>query len=230
MAINIGPQGVIDDSAQWIGDPTGLQGPQGDKGNQGNQGNQGKQGAKGNTGGGGAQGYQGKTGNQGNKGDNSTVAGDTGEQGAKGDQGDKGSQGDNAGANPTFTTVTIGTESISSTNVDEFKHAATNHLHSTDGIDGKATFDDWYYVLGNMKVMGGIIATGNVGNYGTKDINFSSDNGVACTNKPVSCHFNTYGNSVSYAVNMTSSQTYKVTITGMFGTGRNIIWTCFCNV
>ena len=115
MAINIGPQGVIDNSAQWIGDPTGLQGPKGDKGFQGNtgdkgdkgfQGNTGDKGAKGNTGdkGGegdtGKQGYQGDTGpkgNTGNKGDDSTVQGDTGPQGDTGAKGD-----DGAGVNTTW--------------------------------------------------------------------------------------------------------------------------------
>ena len=129
MAINIGPQGVIDNSAKWIGDPTGLQGPKGDTGPKGNtgdkgdkgfQGNTGDKGDKGNTGDKGdkgetgAQGYQGDTGpkgNTGDKGDDSTVQGDTGPQGDTGEQGDTGAKGDDGAVGFTAVYTTISHDS-----------------------------------------------------------------------------------------------------------------------
>jgi len=137
-------------------------------------------------------------------------------------------------SSPTFVnsyiggTLTIGTEVISATDVENWKHDYTEHLHHDDGIVNKATFDNWHFILGNMKVFGGIKATGNVGNGGSVDISFGGNHGSVCTQKPVGCHFNTYGASFSYATNMLSSQTYKITIVGQFGSGRNIMWTCFC--
>ena len=66
---------VIDSTGQWVGDPTGLQGPQGDTGPQG------------------PQGLQGETGPQGPQGPQG-LQGDTGPQGPQGEQGEQGPQGE----------------------------------------------------------------------------------------------------------------------------------------
>ncbi len=87
---------VIDSAGQWVGNPTGLQGPQGDVGPQGPQGlqgdtgPQGPQGLQGETGPQGPQGLQGDTGPQGPQG----LQGDTGPQGPQGDTGPQGPQGE----------------------------------------------------------------------------------------------------------------------------------------
>jgi hypothetical protein len=80
---------VINESAQWIGSPTGLQGPQGPQGIQGPAGPQGLKGDKGDPGPQGSQGQKGDTGAQGPQG----PAGSQGPQGATGPAGPQGPQG-----------------------------------------------------------------------------------------------------------------------------------------
>ena len=81
---------VIDSAGQWVGDPTGLQGPQGPQGDTGPQGPQGDTGPQG------PQGLQGDTGAQGPQG----LQGDTGPQGPQGDTGPQGPQGDTGPQGP----------------------------------------------------------------------------------------------------------------------------------
>lgn len=76
----IGGIKVIDDKGNWVGPPSGLQGPKGDKGDTGPAGATGPAGPTG------ATGAMGTTGPQGPK-------GDTGPQGPKGDKGDTGATG-----------------------------------------------------------------------------------------------------------------------------------------
>jgi len=87
---------VVNGLGQWVGDPTGMQGPPGPEGPQGPQGEQGIQGPagpKGDTGDTGPQGEQGPQGDQGPKGDKGDT-GATGAQGIPGEKGDKGDKGD----------------------------------------------------------------------------------------------------------------------------------------
>ena len=74
---------VINENGQWVGDPTGLQGPEGPKGPTGAVGPAGSPGPKGDKGDTGPQGAKGEDGNTGLK----------GPQGDKGDKGDTGPQG-----------------------------------------------------------------------------------------------------------------------------------------
>ncbi|MBI4701566.1 MAG: collagen-like protein [Deltaproteobacteria bacterium] len=90
---------VIDGKGQWVGDPTGLQGPpgpQGPKGEAGAAGPMGPPGPKGDTGTTGPQGPQGVQGPQGLTG----AAGPQGVAGPKGDPGPAGQKGDPGPAGP----------------------------------------------------------------------------------------------------------------------------------
>jgi len=96
---------VINSNGQWVGDPTGLQGPPGPKGDtgaagpqgiQGATGPQGLTGATGPAGPAGQQGAQGLTGTQGPQG----LTGATGPQGPQGPTGPQGPKGDTGATGP----------------------------------------------------------------------------------------------------------------------------------
>lgn len=91
----IGGLKVIDDKGNWVGPPSGLQGPKGDKGDTGATGATGPAGATGPMGPQGVKGDTGDTGPQGPKGDTGATgpAGATGATGAQGAQGPKGDTG-----------------------------------------------------------------------------------------------------------------------------------------
>ncbi len=110
---------VIDETGQWVGDPTGLQGPtgpQGDTGPMGPQGHTGPVGPQGDTGPAGPQGDtglmgpQGHTGPIGPQGDTGPVGpqGDTGLMGPQGHTGPIGPQGDTGPAGPQGDTGLMG--------------------------------------------------------------------------------------------------------------------------
>ena len=100
-SIGINHSMIINSSGQWVGDPTGLQGPQGPQGPKGNtgpmgptgpQGPQGERGLTGPTGPWGPQGERGYTGPQGPQGPQGE-RGYTGPQGPQGPEGPQGPQG-----------------------------------------------------------------------------------------------------------------------------------------
>lgn len=93
---------VINPAGNWIGSPTGLQGPTGAQGVNGSNGSQGATGAQGTNGSQGVQGRQGTTGtgNTGSQG----ATGTTGSQGANGSNGAQGANGSNGSQGATGTT------------------------------------------------------------------------------------------------------------------------------
>ena len=125
--VRIDGNDVINNKGEWVGQPTGLQGPKGDTGSTGAQGiqgvtgSQGPAGAKGNTGSQGAAGSNGTNGTDGAKGDTGSTGpkgstgatGATGGQGPQGPQGDKGptgSQGPTGDRGPTGNTGSTGSQ------------------------------------------------------------------------------------------------------------------------
>ncbi len=98
---------VIDETGQWVGDPTGLTGPQGDTGPTGPQGDTGPIGPQGETG---PIGPQGETGPVGSQGDTGPIGpqGDTGPIGPQGDTGPIGPQGDTGPIGPQGDTGPVG--------------------------------------------------------------------------------------------------------------------------
>ena len=125
--VRINGSDVINTKGEWVGQPTGLQGPKGDTGSQGIQGiqgatgAQGPAGAKGNTGAQGPAGTNGTDGNDGARGATGPTgpkgatgaAGATGSQGPQGPQGDKGptgSQGPTGARGPTGNTGATGSQ------------------------------------------------------------------------------------------------------------------------
>lgn len=86
---------VVDAAGQWVGDPTGLQGPQGEQGIPGPKGDQGPQGIQGPQGDQGEQGPAGPPGQQGEQ-------GPPGIQGPQGDQGPQGEPGPQIEFDPTW--------------------------------------------------------------------------------------------------------------------------------
>ncbi len=98
---------VVDETGQWVGDPTGLTGPQGETGPMGPQGETGPIGPQGDTG---PIGSQGETGPIGPQGETGPIGpqGDTGPIGPQGDTGPIGSQGETGPMGPQGETGPIG--------------------------------------------------------------------------------------------------------------------------
>ena len=125
---------VINELGQWVGDPTGLQGPQGPVGETGDQGPQGPTGPQGNPGSDGGPGPQGPAGND----------GATGPQGPQGDTGPTGPQGPagndgtilpgNTVHDPDLRLIEAGTfdqgstDACADTNEEPFRHTLTRSL------------------------------------------------------------------------------------------------------
>jgi hypothetical protein len=89
--IGVQSRTVINSAGQWVGDPTGLQGPQGEQGDPGPQGQQGHPGAQG-------------------------IQGERGERGFQGIQGIQGIQGEQGPAGPPVRTVGSCTDNVSQGN------------------------------------------------------------------------------------------------------------------
>lgn len=137
---------VINSAGQWIGSPTGLQGPTGAQGANGSNGAQGATGIQGSNGSNGAQGIQGITG--------AGTQGATGLQGIQGRQGATGSSGPSTTINATASAATNYLVGVPGVGTNQTAAACTSVYMDTSTVyatDFAATSDSKFkYVVGTV--------------------------------------------------------------------------------